>query len=119
MAEAAAVDGWVNSDKAALATKMAGTFAKQYDVLNCGKGRIGKQSIKVKYERHDHQHVHVKGGCQKSSTKPAHTRRSGLEIAASIMNSPRSLARTRSASPCQAPAVKGKARCRMHGGTRG
>ncbi len=28
-------------------------------------------------------------------------------------------ARTRSGSPCRAPAVSGKARCRMHGGARG
>jgi len=28
-------------------------------------------------------------------------------------------ARTRKGKPCQAPAVSGKARCRMHGGARG
>ncbi len=28
-------------------------------------------------------------------------------------------ARTRSGTPCRAPAVSGKARCRMHGGARG
>ena len=28
-------------------------------------------------------------------------------------------ARTRNGTPCQAPAVSGKARCRMHGGARG
>ncbi len=28
-------------------------------------------------------------------------------------------ARTRKGTPCQAPAVGGKARCRMHGGARG
>ncbi len=28
-------------------------------------------------------------------------------------------ARTRKGTPCQAPAVSGKARCRMHGGARG
>jgi glucans biosynthesis protein len=28
-------------------------------------------------------------------------------------------ARTRKGAPCQAPAVKGKTRCRMHGGARG
>lgn len=30
---------------------------------------------------------------------------------------PRCGARTRSGSPCQSPAVRGRARCRMHGGT--
>ena len=33
--------------------------------------------------------------------------------------SPRCGARTRNGTPCQAPAVNGKARCRMHGGARG
>jgi uncharacterized protein YjcR len=28
-------------------------------------------------------------------------------------------ARTREGKPCQAPAVRGKARCRMHGGAKG
>jgi hypothetical protein len=32
---------------------------------------------------------------------------------------PRCLARTRTGKPCQSPAVKGKARCRMHGGAPG
>ncbi|WP_443027212.1 HGGxSTG domain-containing protein [Sphingomonas sp. LR60] len=31
--------------------------------------------------------------------------------------SPRCLARTRSGTACQSPAVRGKRRCRMHGGT--
>lgn len=31
-------------------------------------------------------------------------------------NSPRCGARTRNSTPCKAPAVKGKKRCRMHGG---
>jgi hypothetical protein len=33
--------------------------------------------------------------------------------------SPRRGARTRSGSPCQSPAVKGRRRCRMHGGAAG
>lgn len=33
--------------------------------------------------------------------------------------SPRCGARTRNGAPCQAPAVTGKARCRMHGGAKG
>ena len=33
--------------------------------------------------------------------------------------SPRCGARTRRGTPCQAPAVSGKARCRMHGGAKG
>ena len=33
--------------------------------------------------------------------------------------SPRCGAKTRRGTPCQAPAVSGKTRCRMHGGARG
>ena len=36
-----------------------------------------------------------------------------------MRESPRCGARTRAGTPCQAPAVSGKQRCRMHGGARG
>ena len=36
---------------------------------------------------------------------------------ARLAQSPRCLARTRSGMECQSPAVNGKRRCRMHGGT--
>ena len=36
-----------------------------------------------------------------------------------MRESPRCGARTRSGTACQAPAVRAKARCRMHGGARG
>lgn len=36
-----------------------------------------------------------------------------------MRESPRCGARTRRGTPCEAPAVRGKARCRMHGGARG
>ena len=36
-----------------------------------------------------------------------------------MRQSPRCGARTRKGTPCQAPAVSGKARCRMHGGAEG
>ncbi len=36
-----------------------------------------------------------------------------------MRSSPRCGARTRNGTPCQSPAVNGKARCRMHGGARG
>jgi hypothetical protein len=35
----------------------------------------------------------------------------------SLANAPRCLARTRKGTACQSPAVKGRKRCRMHGGT--
>lgn len=43
-----------------------------------------------------------------------HTRNTGP-----MRESPRCGATTRKGTPCQAPAVAGKARCRMHGGARG
>ncbi|WP_443027007.1 HGGxSTG domain-containing protein [Sphingomonas sp. GB1N7] len=36
-----------------------------------------------------------------------------------MQRSPRCLARTRSGTECQSPAVRGKSRCRMHGGAKG
>lgn len=36
-----------------------------------------------------------------------------------MQESPRCGARTRKGTPCQAPAVTGKTRCRMHGGAAG
>jgi hypothetical protein len=36
-----------------------------------------------------------------------------------MLTSPRCGARTRSGAPCRSPAVTGKARCRMHGGSAG
>ncbi|MGR3592247.1 MAG: HGGxSTG domain-containing protein [Limimaricola soesokkakensis] len=44
----------------------------------------------------------------------SHPRNTGL-----MQESPRCGARTRKGTPCQAPAVTGKARCRMHGGAGG
>lgn len=38
-------------------------------------------------------------------------------VQAARTEAPRCLARTRSGGECQSPAVKGKRRCRMHGGT--
>jgi hypothetical protein len=34
-----------------------------------------------------------------------------------LLNTPKCGARTRSGAPCKGPAVRGKKRCRMHGGT--
>ena len=36
-----------------------------------------------------------------------------------LRSAPRCGAKTRSEGPCQAPAVAGRTRCRMHGGTKG
>ena len=36
-----------------------------------------------------------------------------------LTNAPLCLARTRAGTPCRCPAMKGKARCRIHGGAKG
>jgi hypothetical protein len=36
-----------------------------------------------------------------------------------MMQSPRCGAKTRAGAPCRAPATRGRARCRMHGGAKG
>ncbi|WP_405041295.1 HGGxSTG domain-containing protein [Phenylobacterium sp.] len=55
------------------------------------------------------------GGCElKPSNNPKNRHRSPMEAA---RTSPRCGAQTRSGPPCMAPAVNGKKRCRMHGGT--
>ena len=38
---------------------------------------------------------------------------------AALAEAPRCGARTRAGTPCRAPAVKGRPRCRMHGGAEG
>ena len=38
---------------------------------------------------------------------------------APMLDSPRCGARTRAGTPCRSPAIRGKRRCRMHGGARG
>ncbi len=42
-----------------------------------------------------------------------------MQSSSPMHRSPRCGARTRSGSPCRSPAVKGKQRCRMHGGAVG
>jgi hypothetical protein len=56
---------WTVARTTAIAGKLARTFAMQSDALARLKGRTGKQTIKVRYERHDHRHVHVGEGSQK------------------------------------------------------
>ncbi|MEO8926404.1 MAG: hypothetical protein ABI306_04500 [Caulobacteraceae bacterium] len=55
-------EDWLDPIKAAVVAKLARTFAQQCDTLNRLKGRVGKQTIRVRYERHDHKHVHVGEG---------------------------------------------------------
>jgi hypothetical protein len=63
---------WVDARNAAIAGKLARTFCMQTDTLARLRGRVGKQTIKVKYERHEHRHVHVgEGGQEKGTQAPA------------------------------------------------
>jgi len=75
MAAQGLAHGYVNPRDAAITGKLARTFAQQMDTLNRLRGRVGKQSIKVRYERHDHRHVHVgEGGLEKGTRALASTR---------------------------------------------
>ena len=60
---------------AAVAGKLARTFAMQCDSLSRLRGKTGKQVIKVRYERHDHKHVHLReGGAENGTQARAPTR---------------------------------------------
>jgi len=60
--------GWTDARNAAIAGKLARTFAQQMDTLARQRGRVGKQTIKVRIERHEHRHVHLgEGGLEKGS----------------------------------------------------
>ncbi len=59
---------WVDVRNAAITGKLARTFAQLTDTLARQRGRVGKQTIKVRYERHDHRHVHLgEGGPEKGT----------------------------------------------------
>ena len=53
---------------------------------------------------------------QNASSKPM---RQNSRKPVQLHLAPRCGARTRSGHPCRSPAVRGKARCRMHGGAKG
>jgi hypothetical protein len=53
----------------AIAGKLARTFAMQCDTLGRLRGRVGRQTIKVRYERHDHRHVHPGEGGREKGTQ--------------------------------------------------
>src|SRR5665213_1546211 len=58
-------------------------------------------------------------GLPKKGPEPSRHERSKAFHVANLRAAPRCGARTRSGSPCQQAAVRGKARCRMHGGAKG
>jgi len=68
--------GWTDARNAAIAGKLARTFAQQMDTLARQRGRVGKQTIKVRIERHEHRHVHIgEGGLEKGTQAQAPARR--------------------------------------------
>ena len=84
---------------AAVAGKLARTFALQTETLAKLQGRVTtRQKITVRYENHEHQHVHMTKGRKILEGNP--TQRMPMHL------SPRCSAKTRTAQPCQAPAVE-------------
>lgn len=72
------------------------------------------------------RHVHVNEGGQAVIADQFHHHTGGWKMEkqsnnpmqpARLAEAPRCLARTREGTECQSPAVKGRKRCRMHGGT--
>ncbi len=56
---------------AAVASKLARTFAMQTDALAKLRGRkTSRQKITVSYEKHEHQHVHVHRGEEENGSQP-------------------------------------------------
>ena len=101
------------------ANKLSRTYAALLDALNRHRGK-GQQKVTV-------EHVHVHRAGRRSSvpsTKGERERRNGgnklMQREKLPMNqAPRCGAKTRCGNPCRSPAVRGKRRCRMHGGAAG
>jgi hypothetical protein len=98
-----------------LAIKLLRTFTMQVEALHRYRGK-GQQKVTV-------EHVHVNAGGQAivGTVHPPDVKKKWNE-----RDAPREItqgqdcgARTRSGNPCRSPAVRGKRRCRMHGGAAG
>ena len=100
-----------DTQTAAVAGKLARTFNDQLRVLQeiQGKKRTTRQSIKVSKETHHHQHVHVHRGARQTADNPMN----GPKL---LTNAPLCQARTRAGTSCRCPAIRGRKRCRLHGG---
>ncbi len=98
---------------AATAGKLARTFTLQPETLQKLRGRkqTSRQSITVKNELH--QHVHYHPGTRGVADNPMN-RQPPL-----LTSAPLCQARTRRGTLCRCPAVRGKQRCRLHGGAKG
>lgn len=74
LAGSSLTNGWIDPRNAAITGKLARTYAMQLDILGRLRGRVGKQTIRVRYERHEHRHVHVgEGGLENGTQAQAPT----------------------------------------------
>jgi glucans biosynthesis protein len=114
----------------AAASKLARTFSMQMDTLGQMRGRTGRQTIIVrKYEEHRHVHFDGDPGGRILEPEPMHQSEDGLQKTprpsltasrlANMAAAPRCQAKTRAGGSCRSAVVRGKARCRMHGGAKG
>jgi len=62
--------GHVDKLSANVMARLSSTFASQCEALDRLKGRRGRQEINVRYERHEHQHVHVDRGADEFDRQP-------------------------------------------------
>ncbi len=62
--------GCVDKLSANTMARLASTYASQCEALDRLKGRRGRQEINVRYERHDHKHVHLEGGGAETGDQP-------------------------------------------------
>ena len=99
--------------------RLVRSFAALTDALNRHRGK-GQQVVRV-------EHVTVQAGgqaivgavTQGGGNPNGNEDRPHAQQPLPMHQSPRCGARTRSGSPCRSPAVKGRRRCRMHGGATG
>jgi hypothetical protein len=100
------------------ANKLTRSYTTLLEALNRHRGK-GQQRVTV-----EHIHVHQGGqaivGAVQGVGFRGKARINPMRQKPSPMNqAPRCGARTRSGMPCRSPAVRGKRRCRMHGGAQG
>ena len=104
----------------AQASKLTRSFATLVEALDRHRGKGQPQVVRV-------ERVTVEAGgqaivgavSQGEGGVPQEMTNNPVQSSSPMHQSPRCGARTRSGSPCRSPAVKGKRRCRMHGGAEG
>lgn len=82
---------WPDERSSATLSKLARTYAQQMETMQRVKGKRSstRQKITVKYERHDHKHVHMhqEGGAANSGGQP-HATRAGQSAQRAALPSP-------------------------------